>query len=692
MNVANWSLVGGDDSGIILNGNSLSVDPSAYNDLAADEDLVVEYEYEIIDGNGGSVDQSATLTIEGLNDSPLATNDQVIVAQGSAANVIAVLANDSDPDADALVIQSASATARSATALISGDQQSILYTPRTPTSTGIDTFSYTVMDPSGATSSATVMLTILANTVVVEPTVLASEVSAQQSAPDEPLDVVVNVNPASYDSVISAVNDLPPAEPGAQTVFVTLAVSDGTYPGAVISPPPGVVVIINGYGGSITIEGASPALTVTSGEVLVQDGVILTNTTDAPTILVTGGSLVVRNSTIEESTNFAQAAIEITGGSVDLGALDSPGGNTFIVRGDGDFIVNTSGNDVPAVGNVFLTDSPANDPPTIAAIQEQQYSEPDLTVQIEAFDPDGDPLAYSVSFVSMTGGGAKHEPTGFVIDAAGLFRWTPDAEQHGVYTFEVAVSDGQLQTTQAFTVTTLGVVNGVLTIVGTPGNDDVLISKLFGKHRVTADFLPGWLHTQSFSSSDIDRIEVHLGAGNDHAFVTSNVNDSVLMDGGTGNDLLDGGSGDDILIGGDGNDVLGGGKGNDLLVGGLGEDWILGNRDDDLIISGFTVFDHNNVALLAIMDEWTSNHTYLNRVENLRGTNSNATQFAQRKNLDYFLVASGPDQTVVDDGERDYLLGSSGLDWYFANLEDEDDDLRDVILGQDHDELVDLLD
>ena len=75
--------------------------------------------------------------------------------------------------------------------------------------------------------------------------------------------------------------------------------------------------------------------------------------TNSPTIVVNGGSLVVRDSTIEESTGYAQAAIQMNGGSVDLGTSASPGGNTLNVNGTGSLIQNTTGSPVPVFGDTF---------------------------------------------------------------------------------------------------------------------------------------------------------------------------------------------------------------------------------------------------------------------------------------------------------------------------------------------------
>ena len=71
LNVDTLINTGGDDSGIMVVGNTLSVDPSAYNSLADGETEVITYDYDIVDGNGGSVAQMATITITGANDAPV---------------------------------------------------------------------------------------------------------------------------------------------------------------------------------------------------------------------------------------------------------------------------------------------------------------------------------------------------------------------------------------------------------------------------------------------------------------------------------------------------------------------------------------------------------------------------------------------------------------------------------------------
>ena len=121
-----------------------------------------------------------------------------------------------------------------------------------------------------------------------------------------------------------------------------------------------------------------------------------------------------------------------------------------------------------------------------------------------------------------------------------------------------------------------------------------------------------------------------------------------------------------------------GGSGRDLLIGGLNADRIVGNPDDDILIAGYTAYDANDEALCKIMKEWTfQDREFGLRVANLDGTGTGA-DFDNRHNGDYFLKIDGTLPTVFDDGARDLLTGSSGIDWFLFNSdEDKATDLSD---------------
>jgi outer membrane protein OmpA-like peptidoglycan-associated protein len=88
-----------------------------------------------------------------LNRGPAAVNDSVSAACG-ATTVVNALANDTDADGDALSITAVSAPGKG-TAIISGNK--INYTPNAAScSVGTDTFTYTISDGKGGTSTATV--------------------------------------------------------------------------------------------------------------------------------------------------------------------------------------------------------------------------------------------------------------------------------------------------------------------------------------------------------------------------------------------------------------------------------------------------------------------------------------------------------------------------------------------------------
>lgn len=127
-------------------------------------------------------------------------------------------------------------------------------------------------------------------------------------------------------------------------------------------------------------------------------------------------------------------------------------------------------------------------------------------------------------------------------------------------------------------------------------------------------------------------------------------NDILL--GAGGNDTIEGNDGDDIILGGVGLDKLYGGNGRDLLIGGAQADLLYGNAGDDILIGGTTTHDGNEAALLALMAEWTSANSNLDRVNNLK----NGTGVAAKNNGTTYLDVA----TVQNDGVADSLFANTG--------------------------------
>ena len=165
LNVANLTLVSGDVAGITVSvdGNSLDVDPNAYNSLAVGEEEVITYSYDVVDGNGGSATQIATVTITGVNDAPVAV--AISGATDEAGPAITVTADFTDVDTSDTHTFTVD-TAGTLGSVVNNGDGTFDYDPNGAFEdlaagvTATDTFTYTVDDGNGGTSTETVTITI----------------------------------------------------------------------------------------------------------------------------------------------------------------------------------------------------------------------------------------------------------------------------------------------------------------------------------------------------------------------------------------------------------------------------------------------------------------------------------------------------------------------------------------------------
>ena len=114
------------------------------------------FSYTIQDGNGGSASATVLITINAVNDNPDATDDSFVTNEDESATV-GVLANDSDPDGHALVINSVTQGSNGQTTI--NADHTITYTPNADFS-GSDVFAYTVSDGHGGQDTSNVSITI----------------------------------------------------------------------------------------------------------------------------------------------------------------------------------------------------------------------------------------------------------------------------------------------------------------------------------------------------------------------------------------------------------------------------------------------------------------------------------------------------------------------------------------------------
>jgi uncharacterized delta-60 repeat protein len=476
--------------------------------------------------------------------------------------------------------------------------------------------------------------------------------------------------------------------PSGPEIEVLLDVDPGSYSPLSVSVPAGLKLILDGddgAGGTRTLSGAAaPALTV-SGDVLIRGGMAfsasgasalvvqggqvniqnasITESGNAPAIVVQGGQVTMRNSTVTETTTTNQAAIAISGGQVNLGTSYSysfnpdPGNNTINVTGPGVLIRLTGPNDVMAVGDTFIVNGNllGGDP----------YQIEDAVGH--SLDGLGGGTIYWVPnnvWVTQVSGsiqcGVNVIPAGGTVNVQNGVKGPYSV---GSKLLTIAYQSGLTITQQADTLDAtmrelvvsnvyyIGL-NSIKFVAGTnPGEVQLNINNL-----PNGTFLPtGRLVCYATNGDDVQ--------------VDSTITLSAWLYG-SGHCRLKGGSGNNVLIGDGGGNLLVGGSGRDLIIG-HNSDRLVSTGGQDILIAGSTIYDYDEVALGAIMAEWTSSDSLAARIANLSDNTASSFFSASRKNGNYFLIGSGPNATVFSDWSADTVTAGSGPDWIFASSWDK---------------------
>ena len=186
---------------VAIVGGQIAYTPTAVGVTGTDT-----FTYTISDGRGGVASATVRVTINTVANQPPAAFDDNATTPFNQAVLIAVLANDTDPDGDALAVQSVTPPI-SGSAAVSGN--AVLYTPATGFS-GIDRFAYTVSDGRGGTASA--FVTVAVSPAPNRPPVAVSDVGAvnqtvinvlaNDSDPDgDPLTIISLTQPVNGNGV-----------------------------------------------------------------------------------------------------------------------------------------------------------------------------------------------------------------------------------------------------------------------------------------------------------------------------------------------------------------------------------------------------------------------------------------------------------------------------------------------------------
>ena len=378
------------------------------------------FDYTVSDG---IATDTATVTVAVGNGAPVAADDEATTGRNQPVD-IAVLANDSDPDGDALTVTETTTPADGT--VIVNDDGTVSYTPD-PGFTGTDSFDYTVSDGI-ATDTATVTVAV-AN---------GAPVAADDEATtgrNRPVDIAVLANDSDPDGDTLSVTET--TTPADGTVVVN---PDGTVP---YTPDPG-------FSGTDTFD------------YTVSDG-IATDTATV-TVAVGNGAPVAAD---DEATTGRNRPVDIA-----VLANDSdPDGDTLTVTetttpADGTVIVNNDGtvsytpdpgfsgtdtfdytvSDGIATDTATVTVAVGNGAP-VAADDEATTGRNrpvDIAVLANDSDPDGDTLTVTETTTPADGT--------VIVNNDGTVSYTPDPGFSGTDTFDYTVTDGIATDTATVTV------------------------------------------------------------------------------------------------------------------------------------------------------------------------------------------------------------------------------------------------
>ncbi|EKO3817097.1 tandem-95 repeat protein, partial [Vibrio harveyi] len=390
--------------------------------------------YTISDGQLTD-DATVAVTVNPVNDAPVAVNDTVATDEDTAVT-IDVLANDSDPENDQLTITNASVPAEQGTVTIVDGK--LVFTPA-ENFNGDATISYTISDGQ-LTDDATVAVTV--NPVNDAPVAVDDTVTTDEDTAVT-IDVLANDRDPENDQ-LTITNASVPAEQG------TVTIVDGKL---VFTPA-------ENFNGDATIsytisdgqltDDATVAVTVNpvnDAPVAVND-TVATDEDTAVTIDVLANDSDPENDTL----TITAASVPAEQGTVTIvdGKLVFTPAENF--NGDATISYTISDGQLTDDATVAVTVNPANDAPV--AVNDAVSTDEDTAVTIDVLandsDPENDTLTITAASVPAEQG------TVTIVDGKLVF--TPAENFNGDATISYTISDGQL-TDDATVAVTVNPVN-----------------------------------------------------------------------------------------------------------------------------------------------------------------------------------------------------------------------------------------
>ena len=383
------------------------------------------FTYEVSDGSASDTG-TVTLTVNPINDGPVAADDAYSVAEdGSVSGNI--LDNDTDADGDTLSVTAGTYDTTHGT-LVLAENGDFTYTPDAGY-TGEDTFGYAVTDGNGGVDVADVTFTV---TNVNDAPVATDDTFTGDEDAAIIGNVLTNDTDADGDALTATAGTYATAEGGSVTIA-----EDGTF---TYTPAEN----FNGQDSftyEVTDGAESDTGTVTLTVNPVNDAPVANDDTfTGSEDSMIAGNVLTNDADIDGDTLSVTAGTYATaeGGSV---TIASNGMFTYTpaadFAGEDTFTYEVSDGSASDTGTVTLTVNPINDGPVAADDAYSVAEDGSVSGNIldNDTDADGDTLSVTAGTYDTTHGT-------LVLAENGDFTYTPDAGYTGEDTFGYAVTDG----------------------------------------------------------------------------------------------------------------------------------------------------------------------------------------------------------------------------------------------------------
>lgn len=423
-----------------LNGSvALNADQTVTYTPNPDFNGVDSFTYTLSDSGGSTVTGTALLNVNAFNDPPTAVNDAATTNEDTALN-FDIVSNDTDPDGDPLRVIAVTQGAKGSVAINNSPSLNGKYVIYTPSlhANGSDSFTYTVSDNRGGTSTGTVAMTITPVNDV--PKAFADSVT---TAEDTPLTFDPRINDTDPDGDALTITSV--STPNRGSALVNAGGTVTYTPGANLSGTDGFVYSISdGNGGTW-----SALVTVT-----------VTPVNDVPDAR---NDLVSTNEDTPLTVQVLSNDVDIDGNTLTVTSLTQPANGTAVLNADqtitytpnlnftgsNSFTYSISdGNGGTDTATVSVSVLPINDPPVAVADSATVAEEGTVTIAVAANDTDPENSALTLTAVTQGAHGTVTILTGNQV------RYQPAANYFGPDSFTYTVRDpGNLTSTGTVNMT-----------------------------------------------------------------------------------------------------------------------------------------------------------------------------------------------------------------------------------------------